>query len=179
MFDYQFIPKVKLRSHQHSPWMKLDLHHELNCLHFKMRKFKYTGNKQGLECIQRANQSFHQNHITEKSEYESKLINDCLFFQFKDLWIYSGVVIRVVVFHHLSLWIPPQLHLIRTKQPYLISISILFSLPAPSASLHLQRCSSPLHHSIKFNFQLLMSMSNLIIWMSPKPWALMVLVPLF
>ena len=61
--------------------------------------------------------------------------------------IFRGVVIRLAVFHHLSLWILPQLHLIRTKQLYLISISIVFTtsslslpplaeMPKPTKSLN-------------------------------------------
>ena len=84
-----FIPKVKLRSHQYPPWMKSGLCHELNCLRSKKRKFKSTGNKQGLEHIQRANQSFHQNYITAKSEYQSKLINDFAFSSNSKMYGYS------------------------------------------------------------------------------------------
>ena len=135
-----FIPKVKLRSHHYPPWMKSDLHHEVNCLRSKKRKIKSTGNKQGLEYIQRVNQSFHQNYVTKKSEYESKLTNNFAFSSNSKIYKYIRSCYKSSGIPPLVTRILPQLHLIRTKQSYLLSIFILFALPVPSASLSLSTC---------------------------------------
>ena len=71
-----FIPRVRLRSRQHAPWLKSNLLHQLNCLRSKKKKIKSTRITATGNEISKLEQEFQNNFDVAKSDYEAKLTQD-------------------------------------------------------------------------------------------------------
>jgi len=84
-----FIPKARLRTRQFHVWFTSQLRHSLKCLHTLQRKFNKHPTPSNLECLTKAQESFHASHTAAKSEYEQNLV--CNFVINKDPKIFQDL----------------------------------------------------------------------------------------
>ena len=70
----QFIPKVRIRSHQYPIWFTPELRHLSKCIRTLTRRCSSTHSSHVINKLQSLKENFHDKLLATKSKYETKLI---------------------------------------------------------------------------------------------------------